>query len=42
MGRMKRALSDIYKELTARATEVGFITRVEKTKGLVQNTKTRR
>jgi hypothetical protein len=37
MGRMKRAISELYEELKERAKEVGLIINVEKTKAIVQS-----
>ena len=37
MGRTKRAISDVYGELTEREKEVGLIINVDKTRAMVQN-----
>jgi hypothetical protein len=42
MGRRKRAISEVYKELKDRANELAFNIIVEKTKSVVQNRRKRR
>jgi len=42
MGRMKRAASEVYKELEERAKEVGLNMRVNKTKGMVRRRRRKR
>jgi hypothetical protein len=42
MGRMKRAVSEIYRELEERGEEVGLNIRVKKTKGMPRRRKRRR